>query len=67
MPKVEQYEYLSAEAKRLRARDGTAPWQVHPCEVDWFAGESDTGESPFAQSLRAARQLKAQIESDEDE
>lgn len=59
--RVEQHSYLSAEGLRLRRRDGTPPWGVHPCEVDSVADMETRG--AFWQSLQEARRLRAEIEA----
>jgi hypothetical protein len=60
--KVEQHDYLSAEAKALRQRDGTPPWGVHVCEVDSLAALG--GErSPFGDAWREACRLRREIET----
>lgn len=62
--KIAQFPYLSLEARKLRARDGTPPWGVHPCEVDAVASsitERETG--PFVDSFHEAARLRAELES----
>jgi hypothetical protein len=60
--KVEQFTYLSAEAKALRERDGTPPWGVHPCEVDSIGEPEQAG--AFADAWRAAKALHEELEQD---
>lgn len=63
MTKIKQFPYRSPEAKRLRRRDGVPPWGVHVCEVDDFDGYTERhADSPFMQSLRAARALRRELE-----
>jgi hypothetical protein len=60
--KIEQHDYLSAEAKRLRQRDGVPPWGVHPCEVESlrkFAGDPGV----FGNAWREADRLRREIEA----
>lgn len=61
--KLAQHAYMSAEAQRLRRRDGTHPAHVHPCELDSLG---DTCPWPPTtagwQGYWAARALREQIE-----
>ncbi len=57
---VEQHPYLSAEACKLRQRDGVPPWGVHPSEVDSL-GDHELN-TPFGQALAEARRLRDEIE-----
>lgn len=62
MPKIEQHDYLSPEAKRLRQRDGTPPCGVHLCELDSLANvEPDN--TAFGAALVEARRLRDEIEA----
>jgi hypothetical protein len=63
--KVPQYRYLSAEAQRLRARDGTPPWAPHICELDDLAGVKPDS-TAFAVALAEARRMRAELEADDD-
>jgi hypothetical protein len=63
MPLIPQFPYLSPEARRLRERDATPPWGVHPCEVDAFAWLTENDGTAFYAALTAARRLRAEIEA----
>lgn len=64
--KVKQFKYLSPEAKKLRTRDGTPPWGVHPCEVDDL--KERMGEATaFGDELRNAAEIRRQLESRNDQ
>lgn len=60
--RVEQFPYLSTEAKALRRRDGTPPWGCHPCEVDSLAGTIGDRGSAFAMAWREASRLRRALE-----
>lgn len=61
--KVQQFGYLSPGAKALRSRDGIPPWGIHVCEVDSLGAPGDGDHSPFAQLLREAFALRAELEA----
>jgi hypothetical protein len=58
--RVEQHGYCGAEAMLLRRRDGTAPWAVHPCEVDSL-GRVEVGDPIYLHWLAAAT-MRRQLE-----
>ncbi len=61
--RIKQHDYLAPGANRLRRRDGVPPWGLHVCEVDDFDGYTERhADSPFMQSLRAARALRRELE-----
>lgn len=60
--KVQQFDYLSAEAMTLRRRDGTPPWAPHICELDSLAAPDPGDTSAFAHSYREAAALRREIE-----
>lgn len=65
--KVRQYRYLSAEATRLRERDGTPPWGVHVCEVDDLSdikGPEGCGMAHWL-ALEEAREYRQELENDD--
>lgn len=65
--KVAQFSYLSPEAMRLRERDGTQPWAVHPCELDSVGSPRHaTGgrATIWQQAVAAAYALRATIEAE---
>lgn len=58
--KVKQHPYLSPEARRLRERDNTPPWGVHPCEVDSIEPPADG--TAFHAAWMEAASLRQEIE-----
>ncbi|MDR7136166.1 hypothetical protein J2X06_003384 [Lysobacter niastensis] len=57
--KVAQHPYLSSDARRLRERDGTPPWGIHPCEVDSVSPQPGT---VFHAAWIDASRIRAELE-----
>lgn len=64
--KVKQFKYLSPEAKKLRTRDGTPPWGVHPCEVDHLKDMADVPNA-LGSAWHEAAEIRRQLESRNDQ